>query len=312
VYVSAVDTGVALSCAGRLLAERARGESALVVCVGTPSPDDSAEGSEFQAAMGRLRADSFFWGDAPQPEPPLSESLSGRATCPEDRLFKLAAGLDDIRRRTRPRHVYLPLGVGGTLAERAIHEAGLQVFGGGGTRDVFFYEERPVALIPGAVRLRLAQIAASLPPGASRVRGASLLRILLGFQRAPYLRGRLRKWSERFRTALALTRQWESSRAWRPQRAFGLRLQPLLQEVDPDAREMATVFASRFPRVFGTAERLALATARYSRSLGHEAPMERYWLLLPQRENLGAVVRGLSTAAEGRDLISPPDVEPHD
>src|SRR5258708_35086179 len=80
------------------------------------------------------------------------------------RAVKLLA---DIGPRIRPRHLYAPLGVGGHVDHRLTYEAALRAFAGEPGRNLFFYEERPEAFVPGAARIRLGLLGARLPPGAA-------------------------------------------------------------------------------------------------------------------------------------------------
>jgi hypothetical protein len=292
-YIATEDATIPISCPARLLSERARGLRIVIVCVG--GPRGTGDAGELDAVMDRLGCDYLFGGVLPGPPGPLSASLPLSARGSDEEHQTLAVFLEAIRRQARPRRLYLPLGLGGLLSDRALLEVGLLIFSTD-TRDIFLYEEKPAALIPGAVRLRLAQIGASLPPGASFLPRASPLLLLIGFQRAPHLAGRLVGFGERLRTTLTLAREWAATRAWQPQRAFGPRVQPIIQETTPGASEITELLGDRIPSLFGSARRMAAAMRRHARSLGQDHSSERYWLLLPERPSVRPFVPGLAEA----------------
>jgi hypothetical protein len=284
-YVARNGETIPFSCAGRLAAERSRGLRVLVVSVGGPADDP-----EVDSALERLGADVLCWGIPwPEAQVPLSESLPSRPRASEAWEQELRPFLEEVWRRARPKRVYLPLGVAGDAEDRAIHDVALQVFRSLETRDLFLYEERPAALLGGAVRMRLAQIGASLPPAASRVGGASLPATVLSFGRAPHLAKRMPGWSERLRAAGTVSREWLLSRRWQPQRAFGPRLQPILQEVVGAGEGVSALLPRLVASAYGSERKLLASSLRYARSLGHGQAVERYWLVLPEREALGAI-----------------------
>jgi hypothetical protein len=189
--------------------------------------------------------------------------------------IQAARVLDEIGQRSRARHVYLPLGVGGHVDHRVAHDAGVRAYLGSPSRDVFFYEERPFADLPGAVRLRLGELGASLPPGAHHVPASSSLpRFLFRFGTASFLAEHGHRWSERLQCMGPAVRRWRQARAWRPSKALGPRLQPILQDATPDAdalRKAARALAGD-------------AACGQRGSVASHGP-ERYWLLLPQRDD---------------------------
>ena len=296
-YISVSESDALLSCAGRIHAERVRGGKTLVVCLGGRPGSQTDDHREFDQALAILGTDLLFLDEPVSEGLPLSKSLRDQGGDEQ----KLLRALEEVRQKTLPRHVYLPLGVGGLLPHRVAHEVGLRVFTGITACDVFLYEERPAAFIPGTARLRLAQIGASLPPGAWQVRGALLLRTLWGLQRAPYLAPLLRSWSERVSAGFVVGRQWAVSRTWRPQKAFGPRLQPVFQEMSSSAREVPFVFKSRFRSLFGSRRRFGSALKGYTRSLGRGGEAERYWLVLPERLTAGVALSAIPESPAARE-----------
>ena len=99
---------------------------------------------------------------------------------------------------------------------------------------MFLYEERPEAFVRGAVRVRLGQVGARLPPAAAHAADrARLAPFLWRFHLAPALRGDLKGWPERLRSTGLAARQWRQGRAWHPQKGFGPRLQPVVHPTEP-------------------------------------------------------------------------------
>ena len=203
--------------------------------------------------------------------------------------------LDDVIRRARPRRLYVPLGLGEQPERRLAHEAALRTFQRGVERDILLYEERPDVFVSGSVRIRLGEMGARLPPAAARVAGeAGLARYLLRLHTVPQVREG-RGWSERVRWTRLATRQWLAARAWRPEKAFGPRLQPVLHRAD--AASVAGVLqtvraqASRAGAFEGAGDRFLTFVTDYTRRLGAQGYVERLWLLLPERdEDRGAPV----------------------
>ena len=277
-YISPHGDDVALSCAARLMADRAAGAAILVV---TPFGSAARPAEEALATLGAEARDLAL--PRAETRDPFYASFRSRAygEAPGDAIWvsRIADALAEIARRFRPTEVYAPLGVGGHIDHRLCHEAALRVFEGTDGRNLFFYEERPEALVRGAVRIRLAGLGAQLPPGAAEAADSTGLGLfLLRFHLAPRARGEMAGWTEALRSAGAAAREWRGARRWRPLRAYGPRLQPLVQRADPahlaQVRALARVPIERAKRL----DRLALA---YARGLGDPEHAERYWLLLP-------------------------------
>jgi LmbE family N-acetylglucosaminyl deacetylase len=293
-FVSPHADDVVLSCPGRLLWERDRGSRCLVLAL-FESPEGSPETAKAFRDLGldyveaglpparrRLAGDASF-----------GEIAFGRRAEDDDWLAQAARLLADVGPRIKPRHVYAPLGVGGHVDHRLAHDAALRAFASEAGRNVFFYEERPEAFVPGAVRIRLGLLGARLPPGAAEApERAGLARYVMSFHVAPALRGDLRGWTDRLRSTGAAAREWRMARAWNPQRAFGPRFQPVVHpvehELEPEVERAEATFLPTGARGRERAlRRFRHLTASHARRLGTAGRAERFWLLLPSTEGSG-------------------------
>ena len=98
---------------------------------------------------------------------------------------------------------------------------------------------------------------------------------------------------ERARATRRMAARYRQARAWNPTRSFGLRLQPVLDAMDAAEFEgLLGVLQSAEPRLaarFGSREQLARDASLYAKKLAGRAYVERYWLLLPPRDEGGLV-----------------------
>lgn len=306
-YVSPHDDDVLVSCPGRMLSERAQGLRALVVVAFSGEPRQGR--GETGQALARLGFDVERLGLAPAQERSGFYDSYLRRTFerdPEDErvLADLASRLTALVLQTKARHIYLPLGADGHVDHKISLEAGLRALHEVTGRNVFLYEERPHALLPGAIRIRLSELAVRLPPAAADIHdGASLARVAVTFGCAPFLAGeRLGPW-ERARATGRMAASHRASRAWNPARALGLRLQPVLETMDAaDLEGLLGLLVSAEPYIlerFGSRERLARDAARHAKRLSGRAYAERYWLLLPPRDEGGlATLKHLARAPD--------------
>ena len=288
VFVSTHEGDAVLSCAARLIADGARGGQTLIVTlfrVGDEQPSSEPGSLSIGLPSAPLRDPACYAS--------FRSVVFGRSERDEACLAESARLIEEILRRTEARSLYLPLGVGGHIDRRVAHEAALRVPPKPG-RNVFFYEERPEALVPGAVRMRLAELGARLPPAAVSVaREGSLPRFLYRYNTVPQRRVAPGGWSERLVCTRLAARAWLQARAWQPQRAFGPRLQPVLQPVQGDSlaaiREMVHAEGERRRAPAASAHRLLAFASDYARCLGGRDHLERYWLLLPARDDEGRI-----------------------
>src|SRR5688572_27765973 len=125
-YVSPHADDVALSCAGRLISELEAGLRVAVLTVFGPrraggADSDSLDrlgvrrfGLDLPAAAARHASYAGF------------SELTAGGRAEDDRWAALAArALAEARNRSRPRHVYVPLGVGAHVDHRLCHQAAL-------------------------------------------------------------------------------------------------------------------------------------------------------------------------------------------
>jgi hypothetical protein len=293
-YVSPHEDEVLVSCPGRLLSERAQSLKVLVV---TPFARPRQPGEDGADPFAKLGCDELRLGLPAARERNSFYNSYTRTTFDrhlgddsvQDELMKL---LEDLATSTRARHIYLPLGTDGHVDHRLCHDAGLRALHEVSGRNVFLYEERPQALLPGAIRMRLGTLGARLPPAAADVRdNASMTRVAWSFNLAPFVAAERLGLVERARATRRMAARYRLARTWNPGRAFGLRLQPVLEAMDAAEFDgLLGVLQSADPRIaarFGSRERLAREASRYARKIAGRAYLERYWLLLPSRDEGG-------------------------
>jgi hypothetical protein len=283
-YVGSTAESVLLSCSGRLMSEQRQGLRALVVAL-----HDEPSSEEVESALGDVGADYLVAG-VPRRELPR-DGCALIEPGPEDgeRRAQIGELLADLRYRTRALHAYLPLGAGGHVDHRIALDAGVDVFEERAPHDVFLYEERPQLFAPAAVRIRLGQLGARLPPGAARVRArGGLLWFLLRFGFGRHVRRELGSLGYLRRVQVAV-REWSAATQWQPQKALGLRLHPVIQAAPlEDFHAALATMPSGIETSYGSEARAVREALGYARWLGRPGEyVERYWLLLPPREEGG-------------------------
>jgi hypothetical protein len=291
-YVSARDDEALVSCAARMSSERQRGLSVLVVSL-FQAQGFKGSASALALDLGVSSTSLGLVPDAARPGGGGASSFRLEIGPGDDAVLAQATQiLDDLRPRVRARHVYLPLGVGGRLDHRIAYQAGLAGLAVDPGRNVFLYEDRPEAFVPGAVRVRLGLLGARLPAGAVRSADpGGLLSHLARAHQPRALRGEALGPAERLALLRRAARERRDSKAWNAQRAFGPRLQPVVHSADPAGAAFARKAWEAVVTRAGAQSRVHAQAAAYSRLLGPGEHSERYWLLLPQLESarLGAV-----------------------
>jgi LmbE family N-acetylglucosaminyl deacetylase len=304
-YVAARPEDALFSCAARMLRDRAAGRKLLLALVFS-CPGPAAE--EASAALARIGVDRVRLGLPPAPErSPRYASYEGAcfSSDPADDELRrrVATTLNDIALKARPRDVLLPFGAGGHADRRLCHEAALLAFEEPRACSLLLYEERPEVLLPGTVLARLADLGARLPPGAARIGdGATPLAALWSLQRAPHMGAAVSGLRERLRVGRALVARQLRARGYDPLRAFGLRLQPVVERAKPEVAEraLATIVGceAALAAAFGSRACLEERLARYARRLACDGYVERCWLVLPERE-AGGIGRVREDALQG-------------
>lgn len=288
-YVSPHADDVLLSCPARILSEARRGLRLVVVTLFGEAGEWPAVGSLGTAQVQHValnlpearRRDGRY---------ATFRDITEAEVASDDRsLGEAAEVLSDLAHRTKASQVYVPLGVGSHIDHRIAHAASLRAFRSGDGRNVFCYEERPEALVRGAVRVRLGQVGARLPPAAAEAADPPRLgSFLWRFQMPPVVRGDLRGFSERIRSTGLAARQWRQGRSWQPQKGFGPRLQPVVAQTEAEVLTELPVLGRALGAAASAPKVVRLASA-YARRLGGSVHTERLWLLLPERAESGAV-----------------------
>jgi LmbE family N-acetylglucosaminyl deacetylase len=293
---------VALGCPARVLGEAERGRRVLVLALFQPV------GSKTPAAraMRELGADYVAAGlpsarDRRARHAPSSR-VSERGPEDEDVALEAARLLTETGPRTQAVHVYAPLGLGASVDHLLTYEAAVRAFATEAGRNLFLYEERPEAFVPGAVRTRLALLGTRLPPGAAKAaQGAGLLRHLWRVNEPARLRGDGEGIVARLQALAAARRRLRMAGPWNPLRAFGPRLQPIIHVADEEARDRARAIAGMLlpkddkgrPRA---AHRFSARAAAAAKKLGGVYHAERFWLFLPSGDGLPEVQHPLEMA----------------
>jgi hypothetical protein len=294
-FIAPYGADVPLSCPARVHTEVERGRRVLVLALFEPP---GAEGNAAEAV--RHLGATYLGAGLPsaidrRSKHAPSSALTERGPEDEDVLMTAAALLAQIGPRTDAVHIHAPLGLGASVDHDLAYEASVRAFATGAGRNLFLYEERPEAFVPGAVRTRLALLGARLPPaGEGAAPRARLLSMLWHVNEPGRLRGDAGGLRGRLATMATARRRWRSARVWKPLRALGPRLQPFVHAADEEARGLAREAAEWVlprdrkgrPRA---AHRFAARADRAARALGAAYHAEKLWLFLPAGDGLPEV-----------------------
>lgn len=278
---------VALACPARLLAEAESGRRALVLALFEPAGTESKQAHAAKSLGAQYVVAGLAAGQPAAPAP------AGEAQGDEDRVTLEAARLlAQAAPRVQALHIYAPLGLGASREHRLAYQAALRAFATEAGRNLFLYEERPEAFVPGAVRTRLALLGARLPPGATKQpEAAGLVRHLWRAGEPARLRGERPTLGARLRARADDWRRHRLAAPWNPLRALGPRLHPVVHVADEEARDRAQAAAQLLlpkdrkgrSRAAQRFNRRATAAAK---KLGGVYHAERFWLVLPSHDGL--------------------------
>jgi hypothetical protein len=283
---------VVLACPARLVAETERGRRVLALALYERL---GAEVTPAATALRDLGADFVTAGlAAPAENDHGRPTLRLGASDPDETeaLFAAAQVLVELGPRSGATHLYAPLGLGESGAHRIAHAAALRAFASDTGRNLYLYEERPEAFVPGAVRTRLAALGARLPPAAAAGPEPGGLLLRLWRLSDPWrLRGEGGGLKRRLRSLRPALREWRRTRAWNPLRSLGPRLQPILHSADEETRDrVRAAVEAVLPRdrrgQARAARRFHALASAAARRFGAAYHAERLWLLLPSGEGL--------------------------
>jgi len=286
---------VPLSCPARVRAEADRGRRVLVFAVFDPKGSDGKAAEAVSRLGAAYEAGGLLSARERRPGPEASSTLTKRGPEDEDAVIAAAHLLAEVGPRTQAVHVHAPLGLGASIDHALTYEASVRAFATEAGRNLFLYEERPDAFVPGAVRTRLALLGARLPPaGAGVVPRAGLWKMLWRVNEPGRLRGERAGLRDRLAHVWAARRCWRTARAWNPLRALGPRLQPIVCAADEEARSLGREISDLLlpadrkgrPRSAG---RFNACADRAAKRLGGAYHAERLWLFLPSGEGLPEV-----------------------
>lgn len=294
-FVSPHGEDVALGCPARLLSEAASGRRALVLALFEPAGVETTAshvarelGAQYAAAgipSARERGSPILVPFGGEPRGDADQEAARQA----ERL------LTDIGPKVQPLHVYAPLGLGRSLDHLIAYEAALRAFASEAGRNLFLYEERPEAFVPGAVRTRLALLGARLPPGAAKLADhTSVVRHLWRIGEPESLRGEAIPLGARLASRLETWRRHRIAAPWNPLRALGPRLHPVVHVADEEARSRAQAVAEALLPKDGkgrsrSAQRFNMRATAQAKTLGGVYHAERLWLFLPAHDGLPEV-----------------------
>jgi len=293
---------VALGCPARVLSEAEKGRRVLVLALFEPVGSDTLAARAARDLGADYTAAGLPAARARRAELAPSSHLTERGPEDEDVALDAAHLLTQVGPRVGAVHVYAPLGLGPSIDHLLTYEAAVRAFATERGRNLFLYEERPEAFVPGAVRTRLALMGARLPPAATRSpERAGLLRHLWGVNEPARLRGDAFGIGAKLRILVAARRRLRQARPWNPLRAFGPRLQPVVHVADEAARDRAEQLAVALLPPDGNgrpraARRFNARAAALSKALGGVYYAERFWLFLPSGDGLPEVQHPLEMA----------------
>ena len=291
-FVAPHGDDVALGCPARVLSEAEKGRRVLVLALFEPVGGDTASARAARELGANYAAAGLPTARARRVGRASSSRVTERGPEDEDVALEAARLLMEVGPRIGAVHVYAPLGLGASVDHLLTYEAGVRAFATERGRNLFLYEERPEAFVPGAVRTRLALLGARLPPGAARsAKRAGLLRHLWRVTEPSRLRGEAEGIGSRLRTLAVARRRLKTARPWNPLRAFGPRLQPVVHMADDSTQARAEGIALAVlprdgkgrPRA---AQRFNARAAALSKTLGGVYYAERFWLFLPSGDGL--------------------------
>ena len=183
-FVGPSGQDVLLACPGRIQSETEKGrqDAGAGAVRATGWATESGRGRPL--ARRRLRGRGAAPGARARATPTLS-AVSERLPEDEAAVLEAARLLADSVPQMQSMNVFAPLGLGTSADHRIAYEAAVRALATESGRNLFLYEERPEAFVPGAVRTRLALLGARLPPAAQKAaERSSLWRHLFSLLRA--------------------------------------------------------------------------------------------------------------------------------
>lgn len=157
-FVSPHFDDVALSCVAHVRRACERGRVVVLTVFAAGQPEREGENRE---ALSMLGAESVVlpFADAPARlavQPSFASLLLTRYDCEERDCNEIARAIAAVQRQVKATCVFLPLGVGGHVDHRVVHAAHRALPG-----EIRFFEDRPYADVPGALRARLLAVGAN-------------------------------------------------------------------------------------------------------------------------------------------------------
>ena len=284
-YLSPHADDAALACAGRLHAERARGERAVVLVL---FDSDVAAAAEALAEWGvDVSAVGLTPGARRHAGVPLP--IAGLRAIARGRRCAGSRAPHPGRRRS-PREG--PPGLRAPRGGRPHRPPARPRGGAAGPHRRAGPQPLPVRGAARGLRSRggarpAGAAGRAAAPGGHRVGRAGLLSraTCCACSRLPPGAATCRAGATGSPPSGAAAGEWRSARAWNPQKAFGPRLQPVVHVADAAAAEAVRQLWSKLRSSEAApkrgAERWRVTAQAYTRKLGAAEHAERYWLVLP-------------------------------
>lgn len=258
-FVSPHFDDVALSCVAHVLAARRLDRVVVATVFGAEQPEREAENREALRLLG-VEPVVLAFTDAPARlaiRPSFASLLLDRYQREASDRDALGSALQALQSELHATRVFLPLGVGGHVDHRVVHDCHRALHG-----EVLFYEDRPYANVPGAVRARLLAIGADA--------AAACLAPFPDF--AMVRDGVLRVFGSILSTQpdrhASVERYCQSQLSTTPGPTT-LQLEPETLPTDPITAEVIACYRSQFGDLFGDLQGLDRFLA--------DSPVERVW-----------------------------------
>lgn len=280
-YISPHFDDVALSCGGKLLEESNLVEARILTLFSQASPNgkslyDARLEEEKKAA--ELFGASILVGeflDAPYRDPTYSsfaQIICARAQSDAKLPGQIADMISQIVTRNQIEEIYAPLGVGWHIDHQLAFE-GTKLFQQSHKTTVTWYEDRPYALPPYSVSLRLRELGFTGDADEFTVED-----VLAGLQNAYHLHQTVKVPSEWEQIVDYVTRLYGTATVLAPEREAKPHYYTGTQVEMMRVWDVLNCYSSQINNIYSNSEHFQKEMKKYSMKCGFEEPLcERYW-----------------------------------